>query len=72
MDLHIIHINIYQILNRKQQLIEYLHDNKIDIACINETKLDQHKSLSIPNYNILRKDRNTHGGGVAIFIRKSL
>ena len=36
-----------------------------------ETKLDEHISddvISVNNYSIYRNDRNTHGGGVALYV----
>ena len=46
------------------------------ISGINEAKLDDtvtDKELSIENYHdIIRKDRNRHGGGVAFHVHKSI
>ena len=45
-----------------------------DIICINETRLNNsidNNVVKIPGYDILRRDRNRHGGGVAIYIRDS-
>ena len=46
----------------------------VDILSINETKLDNsikdceiHRP--IPGYEILRRDRDRHGGGVCFYIR---
>ena len=40
---------------------------------LNETKLDNlipNSFYKNVNYNILRLDRNRHGGGILVFIRK--
>ena len=40
--------------------------------CINETRLDQtikNSEVEIHGYDLVRHDRNRHGGGVAIYIR---
>ena len=52
-----------------------MHDRPIDILSINETRLDRSiddKELQINGYNIVRKDRNREGGGVAIYYRDHL
>ena len=48
---------------------------KPHVICIVETWLDesiQDSELSIENYNLVRLDRNRHGGGVLIYVIKSL
>ena len=55
-----------------------MHDSKIDILSINETKLDStvHDSdVYIPGFEIVRKDRRINGrkgGGVCIYLRTNL
>lgn len=49
-----------------------LHENDIHIACIQETYLKPDIKLYLENYRIYRNDRQTHGGGVAIIIRKDI
>ena len=55
-----------------------MHDSKIDILSINETKLDStvHDSdVYIPGFEIVRKDRRVNGrkgGGVCIYLRTNL
>ena len=42
---------------------------------MNETKLDskaEEEQVSIPGYTVLRCDRNSHGGDVAIYLRDTL
>ena len=53
----------------------FLHNNAIHILVLNETLLDDSISdneLHIRDYNLIRKDRNRNGGGVAIYIRNSI
>ena len=53
----------------------FIDDYRPDIICINETKIDDkiHDSdTEIDNYLLVRKDRNSDGGGVAIYILKDL
>ena len=55
-----------------------MHDSKIDILSINETKLDStvHDSdVYIPGFELIRKDRRVNGrkgGGVCIYLRTNL
>ena len=59
-------------INKQNQPIEelelYIKQNYIHIVSINETKLTESDSISINNYKIIRKDRTSNGGGVAIII----
>ncbi len=46
-----------------------------DVVCLVETWLCSdiiNSELYIPNYNVFRLDRNRNGGGVAMFIHKSI
>ena len=43
-----------------------------DVICINETRLDDsidNSEVKIPGYDLIRKDRNRNGEGVAIYLR---
>ena len=72
MTLHLLHININGLRNKKQQLIEYINEHNIDIVGINETKLNNNTRLTFPNYLIIRRDRNNHGGGVAMMVIRKI
>ena len=54
------------------ELIWFLNQYKIDIAIITETKLVPNNKIKVRNYNIIRKDRNNNGGGVAILIKQNI
>ena len=46
-----------------------------DILAINESKIDESipdNEISIPGYNLIRKDRNRAGGGVVLYIRDNI
>ena len=46
-----------------------LHDKKIDILALNETRLDPSISdglVSVDGYDLIRADRNRNGGGVCM------
>jgi exonuclease III len=49
-----------------------LCNNVFDVICVNETNCDTSvfdSELFLPDFNILRRDRNRNGGGVALYIR---
>ncbi len=52
---------IYSLINKKHNFI-----------CLNETKLSNSDNISFENYEIIRKDRNRRGGGVAILARTDM
>ena len=46
-----------------------------DIFAINESKINElipDNEISIPGYNLIRKDRNRAGGGVVLYIRDNI
>ena len=68
------HWNCRSINNKKLIFSKFLRDNQFDIFCLNETKLDNtnKRVFEMNNYNIVTKNRNRHGGGVAILIKNNL
>ena len=61
-------------IRQRKEFIQYLYDNEIEIACIQETQLKSQNKYDIKGYNIIRKDRccEKKGGGVATLIRESI
>lgn len=52
---------------------QFLREQNIDVALINETHLKPNKSLNIPNYTTHRTDRSTtKGGGTAVLVKKHI
>ncbi|UYV81912.1 hypothetical protein LAZ67_21000119 [Cordylochernes scorpioides] len=49
--------------------MEIAEKQKIQIIALQETKLNEKYNLKFKNYNILRKDRNKEGGGLAFLIK---
>ena len=72
--LDIVHINIRSIRNKIDSLLYLVQD--FDILCFTETHLDTNISndnLCIEGYNsCFRKDRNSYGGGVMIYIANAI
>ena len=68
-------LNICTLLSNVDEIFSILHDNDFKILCLNETRLDHTISdgeIEINGFNIVRKDRNRKGGGVAIYICKTI
>ena len=69
------HLNIRSLVKNIDQFRLYLHKQQFDVICINETRLDAtvpNHEVGINGYEIVRKDRNRNGGGVAIYLRNSI
>ena len=75
-NLKIIHNNINGFTSKKVELIQYLNKRNPHFVTLNETKIRSQHQMKIPNYNIIRKERENPGrgvgGGVAILIRKDI
>ena len=62
-------------MSHVDELRDFIDDNRPDIICINETKIDdkiRDSDIEIDNYLLARKSRNSAGGGVAMYILKDL
>lgn len=73
--LKIAHLNICSLRNKVQEIENILTADCIHILAISETHLDQtfnDATVDIPGYRIHRKDRDMHGGGVAIYIQSHI
>jgi hypothetical protein len=71
----IAHLNITSLPKYIDQLRTYLVNKPVDIFTINETRLDESINdveVNIEGYNLYRRDRCRHGGGVAIYTRDVL
>ena len=68
-------LNINSLRNKFHALKEMINGN-IDILVLTETKLDgtfPRSQFRIPGYRVpYRKDRDTHGGGVMIYVREDI
>ena len=69
----IIHLNVNSIFNKFEHIFTILDSLNFDIIALNEVKLDD----SVPDklyqhgaYNLKRRDRNSYGGGIMIYIKK--
>ena len=53
---------------RLHDLIFILDEQNIDIAALCETHLDDSVRFSLPNFEVVSRDRNRRGGGVAVLV----
>ena len=68
-------LNISSLMLHLDELWVFISDNKTQIIGITETKIDstiQNSDIEIDDYVIERNDRDKHGGGVALYIHKSI
>ena len=74
--IHICHLNVHYLYSKLDEIKILLHEQKLmDIFCLGETFLnDQYldSELTIPNYNFIRKDRQSNGGGLIIYYKTDL
>lgn len=69
------HVNIRSIYNSLCDLQEFTAKLKPDILALSETWLDSSvldSELALAEYSLYRKDRNRHGGGIAMYLKSSL
>ena len=69
------HLNINGLRSKLDFLKIFLFQEKLDILCLNETKIDSTVSdndISIPGYTPYRQDRTVHGGGTLVYVSDSL
>ncbi len=64
--------NCNSLKTHKEEIIHLINRSKTHIFCINETKLKPSINIDFENYDIIRKDRNANGGGVATLLHSSM
>ena len=63
--------NIASLPKHYEELLIYMRDEPFDILTLNETRLNNSIpdcEVQMPDYDIIRSDRNRNGGGVAVYI----
>lgn len=58
--------------NKVSELQYFVNNGGYDLVLLGETFLKEHHSLEMTNYAIYRCDRETHGGGVAIAVKRAI
>lgn len=64
--------NANGVRSRIAELRAFIQAHNLDLILLNETKLTPDIKIKIKGFQILRKDRTAHGGGVAIIIRNNV
>ncbi len=73
--LKIASINVTSLLKHIEEIRHLLFKFPFDIFAINKSKIDNSVmdgEISIPGFNLIKKDRNRAGGGVVLYIRDNL
>ena len=73
--LHVIHLNINSVLSKINQLRVITKKSKAAVIGVTESKLDAtvlDGELNINGYEVIRSDRNRHGGIVACYVRNDI
>ena len=55
--INIMHCNAEGVSNKREELQHFLHENNVNICCIQETHLQDDKSFKIRGYQVFRSDR---------------
>ena len=69
--LHMIHLNINSVLSKIDELRVVEKKSKAAVIGITESKLEKtvvDGEVNIDGYEVIRSDRNRHGGGVACYV----
>ena len=69
------HLNVRSITHKMDSIRLLLKDNTLDVFTVSETWLSPKVTdaeITIPGYSVVGKDRNSRGGGVAMFIRDGI
>ena len=69
------HLNVRSITHKMDSIRLLLKDNTLDVFTVSETWLSPKVTdaeITIPGYSVVRKDRNSRGVGVAMFIRDGI
>jgi hypothetical protein len=72
---HLLHLNVNSLLPKVDELRTIAKTTNAALIGITESKLDDSISdseITIVGYDLLRKDRNRHGGGVACYVRQDI
>ena len=73
--LHFIHLNINSVLSKIDELRIIANKSKASGIGITESKLDKtvlDGEINIDGYELVRSDRNRHGGGVVCYIQNDI
>ena len=69
---NILQWNAEGIMRKKGPLAERLHQEKVDVACIQETHMNPNHRLSVRGYETYKMPREGHKGGILILVKNNL
>ena len=74
--LNIMHLNIHNLYSKLDELkILLTQTNEIDVICLCETFLNEdfrNEEIKLENYQLFRRDRETNGGGLVVYVKENL
>lgn len=70
--LTVVAVNCVTVRRHKAELVSLLERLKADVLCLCETRLSSKSAFNVRGYEVIRKDRNTQGGGVAVLVKTNL
>lgn len=73
--LRLCHLNICSLRNKLDEVRLFCDTHKPHVLSLNETWLDDCFSdleISLPGYQLMRRDRDRHGGGIVVYVAKHL
>ena len=73
--LHMLHLNARSLLDKITELRDIATQTRAAIIGVSEIWLDgtvTNSEIELEGYNIIRRDRDRHGGGVCTFIRNDI
>ncbi|CAG2185854.1 unnamed protein product [Mytilus edulis] len=71
--INIMHWNAEGASNKRDELQHFLHENNINICCIQETHLQEGKPFKVRGYQVFRSDRKERKkGGVMTLVRNNI
>ena len=71
--INIVQWNAEGVSNKKDDLQHFLHENNVNICCIEETHLQEDKPFKIRGYQVFRNDRKERKkGGVMTLVRNNI
>jgi len=73
--LSVAHLNINSLRNKIHDIQHILSNNQVHVLGLSETHLDstvKDSRVSIEGYRLYRKDRDRHGGGVALYVQQNI
>lgn len=69
------HLNICSLRNKVDEITRLCQIENIHVLALSETHLDNsfdNSVLAVDGYNLYRRDRDKHGGGIALYVKENI